>query len=224
MTSEPHRALPLIPRTPAAVRQEIAEAAIRLFLDQGFVETTVDEIVAEAGVSRRTYFRYFATKDDAVLAFLTGLSDRLVERFLARPADEPAFVAVQTAIREEFAELDSDGPRARELGRLIRETPSLRARHLAIHHEWELEIAAAIARRRGLPDDDLRSRLIAAFAVIALDIGSAHWTVDENTVLIEEIDRVFQAIRDPRLWGSHLRDDTEEAPAPWVSPHEDDQA
>src|SRR3974390_889971 len=66
-------------RNKARARAEIADAALRLFFDRGFEGVTVDEIVSAAGVSRRTFFRYFETKEDALLADYPELNARLSE-------------------------------------------------------------------------------------------------------------------------------------------------
>ncbi|MEX2373758.1 MAG: TetR family transcriptional regulator [Dehalococcoidia bacterium] len=190
-------------RPARAVREDIAEAALQLFLERGFVETTIDDIALAAGISRRTFFRYFATKDDTVLEYIAQTGGRFIERYMVRPDGEPTLAAVQAAVREVLEEVGSETERARALGRLIRETPSLRARHLTIHQQWELDLADAISHRRGAPADDLKSRLLAALAVVAVDVGSYRWAVSDAALLPESVDATFEAIRDPRLWGAN---------------------
>src|ERR1700678_3423705 len=76
-------------RNKARARSEIAAAALRLFSDKGFSGVTVDQIVAAAGVSRRTFFRYFETKEDALLADYPELTATLTERLIDGGADHP---------------------------------------------------------------------------------------------------------------------------------------
>src|SRR3974390_2681813 len=71
--------VPLRERNKARARAEIAEAALQLFFDRGFEGVTVDEIVNAAGVSRRTFFRYFETKEDALLADYPELNAQLTD-------------------------------------------------------------------------------------------------------------------------------------------------
>src|SRR3981189_1182042 len=85
-------------RTRLAIRKELAEARVRLFTERGFAETTAREIAAAVGVSERTFFRYFGSKEDVVLGVLDDLGIELAARMAARPADEPPF----TALRRSF--------------------------------------------------------------------------------------------------------------------------
>jgi AcrR family transcriptional regulator len=73
-------------RATRAVRAEIAAVAIRLFLEQGFEKTTVDQIAVEAGLSRTSFFRYFATKEDVLLGHLEELGQKVRDALAARPA------------------------------------------------------------------------------------------------------------------------------------------
>lgn len=70
-------------------RQRISDAGLRLFGRQGFDATTVDAIAAEAGISRRTFFHYFNSKDDILLSLQTGLGERLVSELERQPEQGP---------------------------------------------------------------------------------------------------------------------------------------
>lgn len=185
------------PRGTARVRETIADTAVRLFLEQGFEETTIDEIAAEAGVSRRTYFRYFATKDDAILEYIALLADRITCALESRPAGEPGLRALQNAMREVLVDEVQDTPLARALTRLIVGTPSLRCRQLGINARMETRVAGILAARLGLPAVDTTASLVAALGADALDLGTQRWLehTDDDTGLVAEIDAVFDAIR-----------------------------
>src|SRR5581483_8814703 len=103
---------------------ELEAAALRLFGERGFDAVTVDDIAAEADVSRRTFFRYFASKEDVLLADHFVQLARLREAIATRPADEP----VLTALRRALLSMTSDFEERREMvilrGRIMRETPS----------------------------------------------------------------------------------------------------
>ena len=74
--------------TRRAVRTQIAEAAMALFVAEGFDETTVDQIASAVGISSRSVFRYFATKEDMVVGHLDEIGERLAAALEARPRDE----------------------------------------------------------------------------------------------------------------------------------------
>src|SRR4029077_8820150 len=77
-----------------AVREEVMRQAWLLFSAQGFEATTVDQIAAAAGMSRRTFFRYFAGKDELVLTRLVESGQSVVDALRLRPADEPVWVSL----------------------------------------------------------------------------------------------------------------------------------
>src|SRR4051794_24047750 len=76
------------------VQEEIEAVALRLFLEHGFDAVSIDEIAGAVGMSGRTFFRYYATKDEILRRFQAGLNVALVDAFKARPADESAMRAL----------------------------------------------------------------------------------------------------------------------------------
>ncbi|MFH9349776.1 TetR family transcriptional regulator [Kitasatospora sp. NPDC017646] len=85
-------------RKKAETREALRAAAARLFAERGFAETTVAEIVEAAGVSPRTFFRYFDSKEDLLLPDLAESFDRMVRELASRPHGEPALVALREAV------------------------------------------------------------------------------------------------------------------------------
>jgi AcrR family transcriptional regulator len=83
-----------------ATRARITEAALRLFADQGMTDTTIDQIAEAAGVSRRSIFHHFPTKEAILFDHLVLPRAEVVERLRERPADEPALVSLHAVLRE----------------------------------------------------------------------------------------------------------------------------
>src|SRR6266571_6185325 len=81
--------LPVRERTRRAVRGELAQLAVGLFVEKGYDETTIDDLAAAAGMSKRTFFRYFASKEELVMGKYEVLGEQLAEDLSARPTDEP---------------------------------------------------------------------------------------------------------------------------------------
>jgi len=136
-------------RTRAAIRQE----AMRLFREQGWEQTTVEQIAEAAEVSPSTFFRYFPTKEDVVL--LDEYDGLIVESFRAQPAELTPLQAMRKALREVFANLT---PREREEEgerlRLSREVPELRAARLDELIRTMRLLAAIVGERVGRSADD----------------------------------------------------------------------
>ncbi len=124
---------------------------------------TVDDIAAEADVSRRTFFRYFASKEDVLLADHLVQLARLREAMADRPADEP----ILTALRNALLSMTSDFEDRKEMiilrGRIMRDTPSLQARSLVHQKLWEDAMQEMVAERLGVdPVADLRPGVVSA--------------------------------------------------------------
>ena len=163
-------------RRKALTAAELEAAAYRLFGERGFDNVTVDDIAAEADVSRRTFFRYFASKEDVLLADHFVQLARLREAMADRPEDEP----IVTALRNALLSLTSDFEERKEKvilrGRLMRDTPSLQARSLVHQKLWEDAMQEMVAARLGVdPVLDLRPGVVAAAALAAMRVAFTVW-------------------------------------------------
>src|SRR5260221_13721428 len=89
----------LVERKRQLVRDELTEAALKLLAFQGFEATTIDQLAAAAGASRRTFFRYFQSKEDVIIEFLDDLGRQLRAALPAQPASERPALAVRNPLR-----------------------------------------------------------------------------------------------------------------------------
>ena len=144
----------------ARTRASLREHALRLFREQGYSATTVEQIAAAAEVSPSTFFRYFPTKEDVVLQ--DDFDVRMFDAFDRQPADLPVLAAVRAALREAIATLTPDEwAQLREATELAATVPEVQGR---IHNEMVRTIAKmtdVLARRYELPPSDVRVRTVA---------------------------------------------------------------
>ncbi|GAA4053772.1 TetR family transcriptional regulator [Actinomadura miaoliensis] len=176
-------------RTRQAVRAEVARIAMELFLERGFEATTIDDIAAAAGISRRSFFRYFGTKEDIVLGDLAAQGEQIRERLQARPDDEDAWTALLNALRD-TPRLGQDEATMLKISKMLYGTPSLRARSIEKHLHWQTLLTSEIRRRLGTApgdDHDLRANAIVACALTCLDIAGQAWTQSEGARPLEEL-------------------------------------
>src|SRR5260370_23481103 len=186
-------------RAARAVRAEIAAVAMRLFLEHGFEKPTVDRIAVEAGLSRTSFFRYFATKEDLLLGHLEELGQEGQAALAARPADEPAWRALRHAFDPLIDEPDAPAEQGLGMQRMLLETPSLKACQLGRQLGWQVLLAPEIARRLGVAGDarDPRPRALAAAALGCLNVAIDVWTATDGTAdLADLLDQAMNAVGD----------------------------
>jgi AcrR family transcriptional regulator len=156
-----------------AVRAELSDLVLRLVTDRDFESVTIDEMAVAAGVSRRTFFRYFASKEDVVFAFLDQWALRLADDIVDRPAEEDPVTAVQRSFRQLTAAYEG---RSLALVRLVRRTPSLRVQEHINREHLRLGVVDALGRRLGVdPGRDLRPHVLATIAFAPLDAAMVTW-------------------------------------------------
>jgi AcrR family transcriptional regulator len=175
-------------------RGEITEAALRLFAERGFDGTTVEDIAAAADVSRRTFFRYFARKEDVILGWKHEMALLLRAALAERPASESAFEAAHRAMATVAGGYAAQPRLALGLLRLFELAPVLKPE--AAHDSWDVALTEGIAARLGVdPAADPRPRLVALVSFAVLNAAVQEWGAGGGEAdLLELLDRSFDAL------------------------------
>lgn len=193
MTSKP---TPLREQTRSVVRSLLARTAIELFAAQGYDNTTLDQVAAAAGISRRTLFNYFRSKEDLALSSLAEQGDLIAARLAERPADEDPWTALRAAFQV-LEEIDMTAEARLEFITLLFGNDSLRAGHAEKQARWQDLLAPLVEPR--LPDSDrraLQARAIAATAIVCLQVANEEWVRQRGQAdMLDLYDTAVQAIR-----------------------------
>jgi AcrR family transcriptional regulator len=175
-------------------RERLTRAAMALFLERGFEATTLDDIAAAADISRRSFFHYFASKEDVVFAWQEDSTAALIAAVAARPADESMLTAAENAITAMVRQLEPG--EAVAMARLKRDNPALQARDQVKYEKLERALAEALGKRAGHKTEKLRARLVAMIATGAMRIGGELWAAEGAREKPEALaKRTFAAIR-----------------------------
>lgn len=178
---------------------EITAVAMDLFLTQGFERTTIDEIVSAAGISRRSFFRYFGTKEDVVLSHLVADGAALRAELEGRPDDEDVWAALRGVVLT-LEEDAADKDRALAVARMMYGTPSLRARSIEKHLRWYDELVPEVRRRLG-GGSALAATAVVGTVVTCLDLAGEAWVQDGGSEPLQlYFDAALGAVR-PGLSG-----------------------
>ncbi|MGW0652658.1 TetR family transcriptional regulator [Streptomyces umbrinus] len=205
-------------------RDALVRASLELFTTQGYERTTVDEIVEAVDVSQRTFFRYFAGKEDAAFAVQEMAESHFVAAVRGRPAHEAPLEALRRAV---MASWDTIGEAIEAViplelhmraFQLIESTPALLAAHLRRQEGLEEELARVIAEREGLDvDTDPRPRLVLAVFGGVMRLTGRLWGAGEDfsvaamrELTASYLDQVGPALAENwRTGGVNDRTDTE---------------
>jgi mycofactocin system transcriptional regulator len=181
-------------RPPGTSARELELAALRLFTELGYDETTVEHIAAAAGVSRRTFFRYF----DSKAAVLWGDFDAEVAALRSAFADVAPEVPMMAAIREVVVGVNHyrarDVPELRRRMNLIASHPELAAEALRHYDAWEHEVARFAADRLGVAADDLYPLAIARATLAVARAAFDRWAVLADADLPVYLDAALAAL------------------------------
>lgn len=175
-------------------RERLTRVAMGLFLARGFEATTIEDIAAAADVSRRSFFHYFASKEDVVSAWQEDAAAALVTEILARPADESMLTAAENAIAAAIKRIDP--AEAAAMSQLKRDNPALQVRDQLKYEKLERALAEGLALRAKSKSDQPKARLVAMIATGAMRVGGESW-IGEGTREKPEafVKRTFDAIR-----------------------------
>jgi AcrR family transcriptional regulator len=179
-------------RTRAAIR----EHALRLFREQGYQATTVEQIAAAAEVSPSTFFRYFPTKEDVILQ--DDMDTRMIEAFERQPPEMPPIAAIRVAVREALTSYtEADMALIRETAALTVTVPEIRARAIDEFARTIHIMAVAIAKRTGRPDGDLPVRAMAGAVVgviMAVTMPWEAWAAEGTWSFEDSFQEIDQAL------------------------------
>ncbi|MEU4985532.1 TetR family transcriptional regulator [Streptomyces sp. NPDC021969] len=171
-------------------RDLLLRSALELFTERGYEETTIDDIAAAADVSQRTFFRYFASKEDAAFFVARLAESHFVEAVLARPPEEAPLDALRLALAESWSTIGEAVEQLVPLElhmrfyRVIESTPALLAAHLRRATELEEEIARVVAAREGLDvDTDPRPRVAVAVFGAVMRVTERIWSARDDASL-----------------------------------------
>ncbi|MGW2133907.1 TetR family transcriptional regulator [Streptomyces coelicoflavus] len=198
-------------------RDLLLRSALELFTARGYEETTVDDIAEAADVSQRTFFRYFASKEDAAF-FVSRLAEsRFVDAVLARPPEEAPLDALRMALTESWNTIGEAVEQLIPLElhmrfyRVIESTPALLAAHLRRATELEEEIARVVAAREGLDiDRDPRPRVVVAVFGAVMRVTERIWSARDEVGLaaLRDLTTAYLDQVAPALTGNWRRTET----------------
>ncbi|GAA4309667.1 TetR/AcrR family transcriptional regulator [Streptomyces venetus] len=197
-------------RKKRATRAALVAAAVRLAAEHGAENITVDAISEAAGVSARTFFNYFDSRDDVFVMIGAESSARVRDAVLAAPSGLSPLRVLRDAMATELAEVEQHQELWRLYSEVLRRSPHLLARSLGAHMADELALAETLAERIGAgsplfredrtepasPDDERRRRalglyprLLAAVGVTAVRVAVEHWCVRQDDLAFVDVFR-----------------------------------
>ena len=186
-------ALTLQQRKQELVRNAIWDAATDLFLEKGFDETTVDDIAGRAGVSRRSFFRYYASKSDLIASGLEGYGTFIVNAIEGCPATMPGPEIFRHAVSLVARECTAH-PGARKVMQILAKYPAANEAQHSRSAELRSRIEAAFAKRKRNFGSSLDPRILAGLILAVLNVIFQSWFEQENEDIAKTADRVLATL------------------------------
>lgn len=168
--------------------------ALRLFTEKGFHETTVDEIAAAAGVSRRTFFRYYDAKSEVLWNEFDSEVATIRATLAEAPDDLPMMAAVRHAVIAANHYHAEDVPELRMRMHLISTVPELAASATIHYDAWERAVAEFVARRTGQPADSLYPLATGRATLAACRAAYERWAARADADLTLYLDAALRAL------------------------------
>ncbi|MGW4366424.1 mycofactocin system transcriptional regulator [Nocardia takedensis] len=175
-------------------KRELELIAMRLFSAQGFDDTTVEQIAAAAGVSGRTFFRYFPTKAEVLWSQFDDEVGGLRTAFAAVAAEEPMMAAVRRVVVDANRYRAEDVPELRTRMHLISTVPALAATAGAHYDAWERAVSAFAARRLDQSEDALIPLAVGRTTLAAARAAFDAWLAAADADLTVYLDRALAAL------------------------------
>lgn len=184
--------------------KRIAETGLKLFIKNGYEETTLDEIAAEAGIARRTFFHYFKSKEAILLAYLDGgFAKSSMALLLAQPTDQAPLAAVLSSLLRLMPWFETE--EAIVVDALLGSTEALRARMQANYVQTERLVFEALCELWPQPEKRASLRIVAMVSIGAMRVAKEAWRQEGGRrPLAEYLRESFAALEGMAEWsGSH---------------------
>lgn len=181
-------------RRPSTTQDHITEVALELFATRGFDDVSVDDVAAAAGISRRTLFRYFSSKNAIPWADFDAHLDHLRDLLDAAPSDIPLDEALRSGLLAFNSFDDAETPRHRQRMRVILQTDALQAYSMTMYAGWRGVIAAFVAQRLDLKATDLVPQTVAWTALGVALTAYEQWLADESVSLPDALGSAFDVV------------------------------
>jgi AcrR family transcriptional regulator len=176
-------------RKKLATRQALSSAALRLAVERGLDNVTIEDITAEADVALRTFRNYFSSKYEAVAAIGADRARRIGASLLERPDGEPLWDALTGALLQHYE--GTDQPLSRETMTALRrvlQTPAMRGEYLKVNFEMQNALAVAIAERTGTDlETDMYPQVLAGAVTAASQVAIRRWYAADPPVALRPI-------------------------------------
>ena len=179
-------------RKKLAVRRALSSAAVRLAVERGLENVTIEDITAEADVSVRTFGNYFSGKYEAICALGTDRARRIGAELLARPTSEPLWEALVNSMLAHYEGADRapDGEWLAGL-KLVLTAPAIRGEYLKVNAEMQEVLAAAIATRARIdPSRDMYPQILAGAVTAAAQVAVRRWFAADPPVPLRPLLRL----------------------------------
>lgn len=175
-------------RRAAQTRAQIVEAAVGLFVEQGYNETTMEEVAAAVGVARRTLYRYFATKEDIVFEDPRRWLGWLEEVLADRGDDESSRDVLRRGLHVVASRIQDEPDRVLAAFSILGASPELAARHGASDAEWVQRYVEELAPDVGGDADAMFEVLVFAMALVAgMNAVMIQWATNHPTLSAPEL-------------------------------------
>jgi mycofactocin system transcriptional regulator len=181
-------------RPPSTTREAVGRAALELFDRNGFEETTMDDIAEAVGVSRRTVFRYFTSKNDIVWGDFATVRARLRAHLAESTPDDSLGDAIRHAVVASNRYEPEQLPELRARMALITSVPALQAHSMIRYEEWRGDLAEFVAARLGRTRSDLVPQVVAQTTMATAMTAFVDWVRHPETDLEQRLDEALRLL------------------------------
>lgn len=186
-------------RKKAATEAALQRSALNLFVEKGYERTTIEEIVADADVSRRTFFRYFSSKEEVIFKDATMYIEAFRKFLRERPKEESDLEALKQSLVSFVKYLEEREAPVLVFVNVVLASATLRARSAELQGRWTMGASEELANRAGT-ELDMKRRVLGAIGVGALTAAIQAWTFGAATDLGDAVRDAFRYVEDGSLF------------------------